>query len=225
MTEARTENEIKLTGSGGPLAFDPQDPQSAERRAVAELDVLKIAHEPFKVRRFVDEYYTDPGDTFDEQKIFLRYRDEGATGYVTIKKPSVHNGLGLSRREIETEVHPGYGFDKFATLQDQAQHYLARTDLAKVPKLKVDTVRCEARIQTAVRRYTFDLDRYVYVDPATGRAGEPHYEVEIESLDTAIEGDSQILRLADILSEKYLFAEVRESKYARGRVWLATCRV
>lgn len=225
MTEARTENEIKLTGSGGPLAFDPQDPQSAERRAVAELDALKIAHEPFKVRRFVDEYYTDPGDTFDEQKIFLRYRDEGATGYVTIKKPSVHNGLGLSRREIETEVHPGYGFDKFATLQDQAQHYLARTDLAKVPKLKVDTVRCEARIQTAVRRYTFDLDRYVYVDPATGRAGEPHYEVEIESLDTAIEGDSQILRLADILSEKYLFAEVRESKYARGRVWLATCRV
>jgi len=225
MTEARTENEIKLSGSCGPLAFDPQNPRSAEQRAETEMDVLKIVHESFRVRRFVDEYYTDPGDTFDDQKILLRYRDEGPTGYVTIKKPSVHNGLGLSRREIETEVHPGYGFDKFATLQDQAQHYLARTDIARVPKLKVDTVRCEARIQTAVRHYTFDLDRFIYEDPANGRRGEPHYEIEIESLDAAIESDSQILRLADVFIEKYLFAEVRESKYARGRVWLATCRI
>ncbi|MDD2626746.1 MAG: CYTH domain-containing protein [Candidatus Methanomethylophilus sp.] len=225
MPEIRTENEIKLLGTGGLFAYDGTDPAAGVARLEKELDALKIVREPFRVHRFTDDYYTDTGDTFDAQQILLRFRDEGQTGYVTVKKPSVRNGMGLSRREIETEVYKNEGFDRMTVVRDHAQHYLGRTDIGKVPKLSLATVRAEASIYTDAGRYSFCFDRYTYKDPATGRESESYYEFEIETLDRAIADDPQISRLVAVLEDKYVFREVRDSKYARGRIWLVTCRV
>ncbi len=57
MTEARTENEIKLNGAGGPFSYEGTDPAAAVQRLEKELDGLKIARDRFEVQRFTDDYY------------------------------------------------------------------------------------------------------------------------------------------------------------------------
>lgn len=220
MTDIRVENEIKLYAENGPFEYDGIMSERPMALLQSALTSAGIEYGDYKVRKFTDEYFTDTGDTFDAQGIILRFRDEGPSGKVTIKKPYVRNGLGLSRREIETEIFKNSQFDKYSAVKDHAQHYLARTDIAPVPKVIDNVIRCECYITSDIRRYKMSFDRVVYTDPASGKKTVPSYEIEIESLDQAIKDDPNMIRLIDIISDRYLFEEVRVSKYARGRAWI-----
>ncbi|KUE74038.1 hypothetical protein AUQ37_06580 [Candidatus Methanomethylophilus sp. 1R26] len=219
MTDVRTENEVKLYADSGPFVFS-DDPGPALQRLRSV-----IAKEGFRcggasVRKHTDTYYADPGDTFADRGIVLRFRDEGMTGYVTVKIPSIRNGMGLSRREVETRVINSPGFDRMKALEDHARNYLGTEDIDPVPRLIAEITRCEFTAESDVRRYTADFDSVVYVDPRTGARSAPVCELEFESLDEAIADDRMMKRLVYRLTEDYLFDEERMSKYVRGREWI-----
>ncbi len=223
MTDVRTENEIKLYADSGPFVFS-DDPGPAMQRLRSVISREGFSCGDASVKKHTDTYYTDPGDTFADRGIVLRFRDEGITGYVTVKMPSIRSGMGLSRREVETRVVNVPGFDKMKALEDHARNYLGTDTIDPMPKLAAEITRCEFVISSDVRKYTADYDSVVYVDPRTGARSAPVCELEFESLDEAIEDDRMMKRLVYRLTEDYLFDEERMSKYVRGREWIESMR-
>lgn len=220
MLDVRVENEIKMYGSAGPFAYEGGDPS-------AKLSVFRSVFEEagFSVSDTVcsvhtDYYYTDTEGKFDAENVLLRYRDLGAHALLTIKLPSIRNGLGLSRREIEGDILNDSRFDRWKSVRDYAREFYGPVEIGRQPRLKVDVVRGGCRIRSDVRGYTFTFDKIVYTDPATGKRSKPCYELEFESLDEAIVEDKKMQLLLNILSDKYAFEEERVSKYARGIAFL-----
>ncbi len=223
MTDVRTENEIKLYADSGPFVFS-DDPGPALQRLRSVIAKEGFSCGDASMKKHTDTYYSDRGDTFEGRGIVLRFRDEGVTGYVTVKIPSIRSGMGLSRREVETRVINLPGFDRMRALEDHARNYLGTEDIDPVPRLIAEITRCEFAIGSDVRKYTADFDSVVYVDPVSGARSAPVCELEFESLDEAIEDDRMMKRLVYRLTEDYLFDEERMSKYVRGREWIESMR-
>ena len=224
MPEIRTENEVKLYSSGGPFAYSGDDP--SEKMILLEEVLRGEGFEclPHTVSKHVDYYYTDVNGGFDSRKIILRYRDMGDRAFLTVKLPSVVNGMGLSRREIEGEVINDSRFDRWKSVQEYAREFCGPAEIRRTPSLIVDVTRGRCIARSEVRQYNFTFDRMVYTDPDSGRRSVPCYEIEIESLDSAIGEDRQLRRVISIMTGRYLFEEERISKYERGRAFLRSLK-
>lgn len=219
MTEMRVENEVKLVSDGGPFEYDedPEKPLSLLRHA---LDSVGMTHDDYRMVRYHDEYFDDATGTLTSRGVILRYRDKGDSAFVTIKQPYVKDGLGLSRRETETELFKVRNLNIIGAVRDHAERYLAVDGIMEVPVLIDDIQRCQFRISSDVRRYKFCFDRIIYRDPVTGICSDPSYELEIESLDQPIKDDRKMVALISELTDKYMFDEIKVSKFARGKAWL-----
>ena len=141
-------------------------------------------------------------------------------GAVILKLPGVTNGMGLSRRQVKTEVLNIPGMDRIKALQDHADRYLGHYDIDPIPKVRVDVSRIRCPVRSEAMGYTMDFDRVVFRDPATGKRSVPVYELEFESMDRPIGDDRQMMRLVSTLVDDYLFSEEKVSKYVRGRAWV-----
>ena len=219
MTDIRTENEIKLYSDGGIFAFS-EDPADAMRMIGAVLSKTGFRCGEREDILYIDDYYTDVGDTFDSKHVSLRYRDSGMMGAVILKLPGVTNGMGLSRRQVKTEVLNIPGMDRIKALQDHADRYLGHYDIDPIPKVRVDVSRIRCPVRSEAMGYTMDFDRVVFRDPASGKRSVPVYELEFESMDRPIGDDRQMMRLVSTLVDDYLFSEEKVSKYVRGRAWV-----
>lgn len=223
MTDVRVENEVKLYSDGGPFSFDGDPSGAVSRlRALAAKAGVECGEHTFS--RHVDDYYTDRDGTFERDGMILRFRDAGDRGYVTVKRPSVVDGMGLSRKEIETEVFLVPGFDRFAAVLDHSRRYLGTDRILPDPVVRDYIDRVEMPLRTEARRYTLDYDRIVYEDPSTGTRSVPVYELEIESLDDPIKDDVAMRRLISALTDDCFFREERVSKYRRGMAFVRSLR-
>ena len=220
MPEVRLENEIKMYSSGGPFAYEGDDPGPMTRALVTVIESEGFATSEIQCRRHTDFYYTDTKGDFDRDGILLRYRDTGASAFLTMKLPTVKNGMGLTRREIEGEILNDTRFERWKPVQHYASEVYGPVEIDRVPRLRIDVTRGRCQIRSKIRAYTFTSDRMVYTDPVSGRKSMPCYELEFETLDEAIGDDPQMTRLLALLSGKYLYEEERISKYARGMAFV-----
>lgn len=226
MAEYGVENEVKLYCEGGAFAYDGVNHERAMERVQKVLRDVGIEFDDYRVRRFTDTYYSDPAGVIDSQNSVLRLRDEGERVTATVKKPYVHSGLGLSRREFQSElVKSDEGFNPLAMAAALARQYLDGVGSDLCPKVVDEVVRCECRIRSEVRRYKFCLDRFSYHDPVSGEVGPVNYEIEIESIDQPIKDDQAMVRLIAVLEDRYLCEAQKVSKYARGKEWLESIGV
>lgn len=223
MAEVRVENEIKMYSPGGAFSFDGNDPSAQMDRFVSLFTQEGFRCGKAEASEHTDYYYTDIEGMFDSLKILLRYRDLGSKALVTMKMPTVRNGAGLSRREIEGEVFNDSRFDRWKSVQDYANEVYGPVEIGRTPRLVAGVVRGRCPISSNRMEYTFTFDRIVYRDPGSGVRSRPCYELEFESLDKAID-DPAMDRLVDLLSDKYLFEEERISKYERGLAFLRQLR-
>lgn len=213
MADIRIENEIKFWSDGGPFSHDGVFPGRSMERIQDMLRSIPLGFDDYRVRRYVDTYYRDADGTLSDVKAAIRIRAEGDKRTVTLKKPYVHDGLGLSRREFQTEVAPGD--NPMAVLRSLAAEYAGVSGSAWSPILSMHTVRCECALWSDVRRYKLSFDRFFYRGPE-GSETFPNYEIEVESIDAPIKDDSAMTRLTNVLEDKYLFEEQRMTKLARG---------
>lgn len=219
MTDIRTENEIKLYSDGGVFASSA-DFRDAMGIVETVLSKVGIRYGDIESIHYVDDYYIDVDDTFDSKQVSLRYRDLGLMGAVILKMPGVSNGMGLSRRQVKTEVLNMPGLDRMKALQDHADRYLGHYEIDSVPKVRADVQRLRRPVRSDTMGYTMDFDKVVYRDPVTGKRSVPVYELEFESMDMPIRDDRQMMRLISLLTDDYLFSEEKISKYVRGRAWV-----
>ncbi len=224
MPDVRLENEIKMYSAGGPFAYDGDDPGPMTCALVEVIESEGFAAADIVTRRHTDFYYTDTKGEFDRDGILLRYRDTGASAFLTMKIPTVKNGMGLTRREIEGEILNDTRFDRWKPVQDYAAEVYGPVEIDRTPRLRTDVDRGRCQIRSKVRTYTFTFDRMVYTDPVSGRRSLPCYELEFETLDEAIGDDPQMTRLLALLTDRYLFEEERISKYARGMAFVRSLR-
>ena len=222
MTDIRIENEVKLISAGGPFAFTAEDSAKAVsymRGMVAGAGIT--AGEP-RFHRITDDYYTDTKDYLKSQGITIRYRvRDGWKHTITFKQPYFQTGMGLSRREIETELFPTDTFDRMAAFYDHLDKYLGEdVVLDPIPKVSDDILRMRFDLSSEVRKYTLSFDKIVYRDQRSGKRTLPGYELEIESMDVPIAEDRSLKKLINMLTDTGLFREERVSKYARGRSWV-----
>ncbi len=175
-------------------------------------------------RKHTDYYYTDTEGLFDREEVLLRFRDEGTNAFITMKMPSLRNGLGLSRREIEDGFFNDSRFDRWKAVQEYAREHYRDVEIRREPRLKVEVIRCGCRIASAKNFYEFSFDKLVYVDPSTGTRSVPCYELEFELLNEAIRDDLQMAKVLSVLTGKYLFEEETVSKYARGMAFLGSIK-
>ena len=220
MPDVRIENEIKMYSPGGPFSYEGDDPSERMDAFVYVFMEAGFSCTPPKISKHTDYYYTDTAGEFDARRTILRYRDLGGKAFLTIKMPSMEDGLGLSRREIEGEVLNDSRFDRWKSVQDYATEYCGPVDIGRTPSLITEVTRGRCQITSKVMTYTFTFDKMVYHDPVSGRKSKACYELEFETLDKAIEDDPAIERLVALLSDRYMFEEEQISKYERGRAFL-----
>lgn len=219
MTGIRTENEIKLYSDGGIFSYS-SDPADALRTVSSVLAKSGVRCGEWEHIRYTDDYYTDTEDTFDSKHVSLRYRDSGMMGAVILKLPGVTTGMGLSRREVRTEVLNIPGMDRMKALQDHADRYLGHYTVDPVPKVRAEVSRSRCPIRSETMGYTVNFDRVVYSDPVSGKRSVPVYELEFESAGGPIRDDRQMMKLVSVFADSYLFTEEKVSKYVRGRAWV-----
>ncbi len=172
-----------------------------------------------------DDYYTDTNDTLGERGIIIRYRvRDGWKHTITIKQPYIRTGMGLSRRQIDTELFIFEGFDRMAAIRDQCEKHLGIKDIEPIPVVTDELLRIRMEIRSEVRQYNLSFDRIVYTDPITMKYTVPGYELEIESIDSPIKDDVAMVKLMAYFNETGLFREERISKYARGKAWVQSLR-
>lgn len=224
MQGVRVENEIKMYASGGPFAYDGNDPSVAFSHLLTVCSEAGFRCEEPKVLGHTDYYYGDRDGIFDRDGILLRYRDMGSKAFLTMKMPNIVSGMGLSRREIEGEIINDSRFDRWNSVQGYCNEVYGRVEIARTPKLVAEVIRAESRIRSKSKFYSFTFDKLVYIDPVSGRRSVPCYELEFEMLDQAIQDDTQMSRLISILEERYLFEEERISKYARGMAFVRSLK-
>ena len=220
MPEVRIENEIKMYSPGGVFSYDGDDPVPSMNMLLRICEAEGFTHPDPVGRKHTDFYYSDTAGNFDKDNILLRYRDCGCKAFLTVKLPTIRNGLGLSRREIEGEILNDSRFDRWKSVQGYANEVYGPVEIDKIPRLKVEVVRGKCLIRSRVHAYDFSFDRMVYTDPKTGRRSLPCYELEFELIDKAIADDPQMTRLVSVLEDTYLFHEERISKYARGMAFV-----
>lgn len=168
-----------------------------------------------------DDYYTDSKDILGERNIIVRYRvRDGWKHTITIKQPYIRTGMGLSRREIDTDLFIHEGFDRMAAIRDICRTHLGIEDIHQIPIVSDELLRIRMDIRSDVRPYSLSFDRIVYSDPLTMKYTVPGYELEIESMDAPINDDRSMVRLLSYLNETGSFREERISKYARGKAWV-----
>ncbi len=224
MPDVRLENEIKMYSSGGPFAYDGDDALPMTLALVRVIESEGFSVSDVQTRRHTDFYYTDVKGEFDRDGILLRYRDTGASAFLTMKIPTTKNGMGLTRREIEGEILNDTRFDRWKPVQDYAAEVYGPVEIDRAPRLRTDVNRGRCQIRSRIRVYTFTFDRMVYTDPVSGRKSMPCYELEFETLDEAIGEDPQMSRLLALLADRYLYEEERISKYARGMAFVRSLR-
>lgn len=224
MKEIRVENEIKMYSSGGPFSYEGSDPSVPMGELLALCSDAGFRHTVPSVLYYTDYYYHDSEGVFDREKILLRFRDMGDHAFLTMKMPTVANGMGLSRREIEGEIRNDSRFDRWRHVQDYAEEAYGPVEILKVPSLKEEVIRSECRISSGSNVYSFTFDKMVYIDPVSGRRSAPCYELEFEMIDKAIQDDPSMVRLLTVLRDLYMFEEERISKYARGMAFLRSLR-
>ena len=220
MPEVRVENEGKMYSPGGPFSYEGDDPIPSMNMLLRVCEAEGFSHPEPTRRKHTDYYYTDSEGNFEKDEILLRYRDCGCKAFLTVKLPTIRNGLGLSRREIEGEILNDSRFDRWKSVQGYADEVYGSVRIDRVPSLIVEVVRGKCLIKSRVHTYNFSFDRMVYTDPVSGRRSLPCYELEFEMFDEAIGDDPQMTRLISALEDTYLFQEERVSKYARGRAFV-----
>ncbi|MCQ2079539.1 MAG: CYTH domain-containing protein [archaeon] len=220
MAGQRIENEIKLFSLDGPFAYDGDDPASRFQFLCSILATEGFTLRAQSQERFTDLYYTDTEGVFDRDRMLLRFRTLGDRAYVTMKMPTLGEGMGLSRREIEEERFNDSRFDKWKVVQDFAREVYGPVTIRDTPCLRDDIIRCSVRMSSKVRSYSFTFDKVVYTDPGSGVRSLPCYELEIECLDQSIQDDRSIMSVVRTLTEDYGFEEERVSKYARGMAYV-----
>lgn len=220
MPEVRVENEIKMYSPGGAFSYEGDDPLPSMDMLLRLCEAEGFSHPAPEKRKHTDYYYSDSEGNFDREQILLRYRDCGCKAFLTVKLPTIRNGMGLSRREIEGEILNDSRFDRWKSVQGYADETYGSVQIDKTPRLIVDVVRGKCMIRSKVHTYNFSFDRMVYTDPVSGRRSQPCYELEFEMFDEAIGNDPQMARLVSALSDTYLFQEERVSKYARGMAFV-----
>lgn len=220
MPDVRVENEIKMYSGECPFAYEGDDPAYKMHALLSICESEGFTWNGLESRHHIDFYYTDTLGEFDKGNIIVRYRDTGDIAYLTLKLPTIKNGMGLSRREIEGEILNDSRFDRWASVQNYVTEVYGNADIDKVPRLKADIVRGRCILKSKMHSYTFNFDKVVYTDPATGRNSRPFYELEFEVLDKAISEDPQMIRLIALLEDRYLFEQERVSKYARGMAFV-----
>jgi len=221
MTDIRIENEVKLLSPGGPFAFTGTDAARAVGFLMNTVAACSMtASEP----RFInlhDEYYMDSEGKMESTGSILRYRiADGWKHSITIKQPYLRTGLGLSRRQIETELFITASFDKHLALEDLAGRYLGTSRIDADPLVVDDILRIRMDIRSEVRPYTLSFDRITYSDARTHKYTAPGYELELESIDSPIKDDPVIQRFINVLIDTGGFKEERISKFARGKAWV-----
>ena len=220
MPEVRVEDEVKMYSPGGPFSYEGDDPIPSMNMLLRVCEAEGFSHPEPTRRKHTDYYYTDSEGNFEKDEILLRYRDCGCKAFLTVKLPTIRNGLGLSRREIEGEILNDSRFDRWKSVQGYADEVYGSVRIDRVPSLIVEVVRGKCLIKSRVHTYNFSFDRMVYTDPVSGRRSLPCYELEFEMFDEAIGDDPQMTRLISALEDTYLFQEERVSKYARGRAFV-----
>ena len=220
MPEVRVENEVKMYSPGGPFSYEGDDPIPSMNMLLRVCEAEGFSHPEPTRRKHTDYYYTDSEGNFEKDEILLRYRDCGCKAFLTVKLPTIRNGLGLSRREIEGEILNDSRFDRWKSVQGYADEVYGSVRIDRVPSLIVEVVRGKCLIKSRVHTYNFSFDRMVYTDPVSGRRSLPCYELEFEMFDEAIADDPQMTRLVSALADTYLFHEERISKYARGMAFV-----
>ena len=224
MAEVRVENEIKLFSIGSVFAYEGDDAEQSMERLISVISKEDFTCGVPRYSKHTDHYFTDTGGVFDSLGIILRYRESGTRAVLTMKLPTVATGMGVSRREIEGEFFNDSRFDKWKLVQDYSSEVYGPAEICKTPVLIIEAVRGRCNVVSKVREYTFTFDKIVFRDPVTNIRSEPCYELELESLDKAIVDDPQMVRLVGRFTEKYLFDDVKVSKFDRGMAFLRSLK-
>ena len=225
MTVIRIENEIKLLADRGPFSFEGNDAGKAVSFLRLALQQVGMTFSEPVLVGIHDDYYVDAGDTFTKRGVILRYRvRNGKDHSITVKQPYFSDGAGMCRREFETDLFITDSFDRMVALNDQADQYLGTSGILPLPKLSADILRVHMDVRSDVRKYNLNFDRIVYTDPKTGKYTIPDYELELESLNSAIKDDNSVRKFVSDLTGSSMFREQKVSKYARGCEWLRAPR-
>lgn len=224
MPDVRVENEIKMYSGDCPFAYEGTDPSYKMYALLAICESEGFLWNGMESRHHTDFYYTDIAGEFDRNSIVVRYRDTGSTATLTIKLPTIKNGMGLSRREIEGEILNDSRFDRWASVQNYVNEVYGKAEIDRVPRLKADIVRGRCVLKSKMHTYTFNFDKVVYTDPVSNRNSRPFYELEFEILDETITEDPQMIRLLALLEDTYLFEQEKVSKYTRGMAFISKLR-
>lgn len=218
----KIEKEIKLLGKyNNQLKFSSSSLKDSLSKIETLLDILKIKHGNIENITQIDEYYDTYNNKLLNEHASLRIRYKGKRVYLTIKKmiQNEDNVLpNLSRSETEIQL-------KSEKIEDVVNKYgkevldIKPDELLKT--IQVNNIRNVIPIQTNIRKYELCFDKYYFYIPNENKKSEDYYEIEIETNNLKISDDEQLVQLTRLFIETWEFIENLESKYERGRKWIA----
>lgn len=209
------EREIKLLGRyNNQLKFSSGSLNDSLSKIEKLLDILKIEHGSIENIKQIDEYYdTCNNELLNKHASFrIRYKNKKMVENEDNILPN------LSRNETEIELKP-------EKIEDVINEYAKKVfDIEPdklLKKIQVHNIRSIIPINTNVRNYELCFDKYYFYIPNENKKSEDYYEIEIETDNVKISDDEQLVQLTRLFIEIWEFVGNLESKYERGRKWIA----
>lgn len=162
-------------------------------------------------KNYTDSFYDTEDLEITKKECFLRKRDRGKCGALTVKKPVSSKGM-LSRVEIE---EPFDGICNKEMIEKFCKKNLGKMILSDNPILLMNTIRSTFKFVSNDKvKLTFDDCQY-YDDPFKFN----FLEIELEIVSNKEELEFDLVDIRQFITKELNFIPVTESKFSRGMKW------